>query len=147
MTGILKFRKWNRTFLSIFAGTMLVSCDPPHNIFFKNSSAREVEVKINFQPGAERFRRHTGVQGDSLVFKLKKGESTNIFFGIGIWSEEAVKQVSQEIKTLEMSADNIIITYDGSNSIENLLINNREGWRGWQTDIEIDAGEYLERCQ
>jgi hypothetical protein len=136
-----------KVILFSFFITALSSCDPPHDIHFANSAEEDIKLKIVLGEKTIEFGDKIP-NGDSIVFNIKKGEIKTLYFGIGTWSEEEVKQVSREIKTLVMSTDGIKITYNGSNSIENLLMNNRKGWRdGWQTDIEIDVGDYLEKCQ
>lgn len=116
---------------------LFTSCDPSHDIFFKNKTASNVKVKINLEPKAE-MEDLKGIQTrDSIVFILKKDSIGHISFGIGNWSEKQLNLVTKSIKTMEIETSDIKTVYKSKKAIFSVLKENVHGGLN-KTDIEIN---------
>jgi len=118
---------------------LLISCDPPHYINFINTTKENTKVKINLQsnPWESAFTKFA--IGDSIVFNLTTKDTATINFGIGAWSDEGIKEVVKDIKSVEIETSEIKTIYKTHESIEKLLIENKKGMiGGWETEIRIE---------
>jgi len=118
---------------------LIVSCDPPHFINFINNTKANAKVKIKLRDKVAESAFSEIATGDSIVFNLRSKNTANINFGIGTWGNEGIREIVKDIKTLEIETSEIKTVYKTQESINNLLIKNKKGFRsGWQTEIRIE---------
>lgn len=130
-------------FIAIFT---LTSCDPSHNINFKNNGTHIVKVKLKIDPNTEEFGLTENMKGDSIVFNLKPGSTEtaegNLLFGIDTWHDTNINEISKAIKSIEIENVNYKILYKSEYSIRKVLLQNRKGY--WmRTDIDFNINDDL----
>lgn len=108
-------------FLILFA-----SCDPSHDIFFKNKTASNVKVKINIEPKAINDLKSIAIN-DSIVFNLAKDSIAMISFGIGNWSAKEIEIATKSIKTIEIETNDAKTIYKSKKAIHSVLDKNVHG--------------------
>jgi hypothetical protein len=119
---------------------LVTSCDPPHNIVIVNNTKSVVKFKIQIDTTVtyNQFMNFDELKSDSLVYKIKPEETYTIYFGIGTWSNDEIKYLTNSIKKLEIENQEFHYIYKTKNKIEKLLIENREDKIGWDTKIIFD---------
>lgn len=125
---------------------ILMSCDPAHTINFINQGKNNVKVKLVINPKTQ-FERLDDIKvGDSIVFNLKPYDTEEnedgIYFGIGVWNENLLKTVAEDIKRIEIENNDYKTIYKSQKSIEKILIKNQEGF-WWKTAVNIKINDDL----
>ncbi|KFF05081.1 hypothetical protein [Flavobacterium reichenbachii] len=134
-------------FVLLFASGMLfTSCDPAQNLNFTNNGKSSVKVKLTIDPKTKYERLSKIQQGDSIVFNLKPLETEEnedgIYFGIGVWNDQQIKDVAESIKRIEIENNDNKIIFKSQKSITKLLLNNQEGFL-WKTAVNIKMNDDL----
>lgn len=115
----------------------LTSCDPSHDIFFKNKTASNIKVKINLEPKVTHGLESIATN-DSIVFHLAKDSIGMVSFGIGTWSKKEINEVVNSIKTIEIETKDIKTIYKSREAIHSVLDNNVHGIV-FKSSIEINV--------
>lgn len=123
--------------LSFFA-VILLSCDPPHNIYFINKTNSNIRVKFELDPKVKNNSLKRISTNDSIVFDIKKNEKAQIYFGIGTWDGNEIDELVKSIDNISIETNEIKTIYKTKNSMKRILENNKEGF-WWKTRIEIDV--------
>lgn len=105
---------------------LFTSCDPSHDIFFKNKTVSNVKVKINIEPKAIDDLKSIATN-DSIVFNLAKDSTAMISFGIGNWSAKEIEIATNSIKTIEIETNDIKTIYKSKKAIHSVLDKNVHG--------------------
>lgn len=105
---------------------LFTSCDPSHDILFKNKTASNVKVKISLEPDAMDDLRIISTK-DLIVFDLKKDSVAMISFGIGNWSGKELHEAVKSIKAIEIETNDIKTIYKSKNAITDILDKNVHG--------------------
>lgn len=130
MKNIIKFST-----LTFFL-SLLISCDPAHNIYFINKTDSPIKVKINLNPKVEHYRLKEVSTGDSIIFNLERKDTADIYFGIGTWSDSEIDELTNSINNIEFETKDIKTIYKSKKAMNNILENNKHGF--WvKTNIEI----------
>lgn len=102
------------------------SCDPSHDIFFKNKTASNVKVKINIEPNAINDLKSIATN-DSIVLNLAKDSIAVISFGIGNWSKKEIETATNSIKAIEIETNDSKTIYMSKSAIYSVLDKNVHG--------------------
>jgi len=105
---------------------LFTSCDPSHDIFFKNKTASNVKVKINIEPKAIDDLKSIATN-DSIVFNLAKDSTAMISFGIGNWSAKEIEIATNSIKGIEIETSDSRTIYKTKKAIHSVLDKNVHG--------------------
>ena len=128
-----------KIFLLLAVAYILMSCDPPHDIFFKNRTEHPAKVILKIKNEPETYDLAALVTGDSLVLNVSPETEQHISFGIGTWSDEEIQLVSSDIKSIVIKTNDKTVIYDNQAQIKNLLTENENGFP--HTKIKIDIEE------
>ncbi|PKB15253.1 hypothetical protein [Flavobacterium sp. 5] len=116
-----------RIVLIIFLANFLTSCDPIHNIKFINKSNSEVKIKINLDSKNENYDLEQNAIGDSIVLNIKKDSVKYIEFGIGVWDEKEIIELTKSMKSIEVETKDIKTIYKSKNAMNEILNDNVNG--------------------
>ena len=126
----------------IFSSIFLMSCDPNHEIIFENTGKKDVKVKLIIDKKIRNDDLNDISLSDSIVFKLKpfgtKENTSNIDFGMGVWDETGVSELSKSIKSIEIDNIDKKVIYKSESSIKDVLTKNQTGFY-WKTVIKIET--------
>ena len=123
--------------LIFFLANIFTSCDPVHNMEFINKSNSEVKVKINLVSKNENYDLMQNAFGDSIVLNIKKDSIKHIGFGIGVWDEKEIIELTKSMKSIEIETKDIKIIYKSKNAMNEILNNNVKGIV-FKKNIEIE---------
>ena len=126
-----------RIFSLAFLLVFFVSCDPAHDIVFTNNTNSVAKVKFQLNPKFKNYSFSESVTGDSIVLNLKPKDTSNLYFGIGVWNDKEIDQLCNSIISLEIENNDLKTVYKSKKTIKNILENNQEGF-WWKTRIAID---------
>lgn len=117
-----------------FLFLLLASCDPPHNLVFINKSNSIAEIKIEIDSTIEynEFRNFDELKADTLVYKIQPKDTCTLFFGIGTWSDDEVKNLAKSMKKLLIGNNDYQTIYKTKDRIEQILLENRDEKIGWE---------------
>ncbi len=124
-------------FLAFFT-LLLTSCDPSHDIFFKNTTASNVKVKINLERKGVLYDLEKMADKDSIVFNLAKDSTASISLGIGTWTPKEIGKATNSIKAIEVETKDIKTIYKSKEAIHSILDKNVHGIL-FKSSIEINV--------
>ena len=121
----------------VFLVNVLTSCDPVHNIEFINKSNSNIKVKLNLVSKNENYDLMQNAFGDSIVLHIKKDRIKHIDFGIGVWDEKEIMELTKSLKSIEIETKDIKTIYKSKNAMNGVLNNNSKGII-FKKNIEIE---------
>ncbi len=122
---------------SVFLLAFLASCDPAHDIVFTNNTNSVAKVTFKLNPKFKNYRLSESVTGDSIVLNLKPKDTSNLYFGIGVWDDKEIDLLCNSITGLEIENNDIKTVYKSKKAIKNILESNQKGF-WWKTRIAIE---------
>ena len=127
-----------KIFLPLAVAYILTSCDPPHDIIFRNHTEHSAKIILKFKVEQESYLGEL-ITADSLVLNIRPETEQHISFGIGTWSDEEIQIVSSDIKSIIIKMNEKTVIYDNQGQIKNFLTKNETGFP--HTKIKIDIEE------
>ncbi|KGO90062.1 hypothetical protein [Flavobacterium subsaxonicum] len=127
-----------KVYLLLFTVFALVSCDPPHDIIFKNNTDFKAKVILKIKDKAKSYDLGELVTGDSIVFNLIPETDDHIEFGIGTWSDKEIQLITSDLKSLTIKTHDKTVIYDNESQLKKLLTENRSSFPNTKINIEIE---------
>lgn len=122
---------------------LIVGCDPPHYITFVNSSGSELEVTFKLDTTHVNYSLYENKsrKADSIVLYLSQGDSTELHFGIGTWSDSEISGLANSLREVRIENNGFKSIYKSHERIERFLKENRKSGimgNGWSSEILVE---------
>jgi hypothetical protein len=116
--------------LTIVTGCILTSCDPAKLIILKNKSGKPANFKWTIESDSvSGYSNHPALKTGTFDLGTKKDErEKTMYFGFGYWpTEEIVRFVDKNIKSIEIEGANTKVKMTDKEEIKKFLTDRRHG--------------------